>query len=272
MNNVNEKLNRRDAIAKGLKVYWKEKPCPQGHVGWTRIGGGCVECQKTISNNYKRNHKDELVEKRKLYLKSDDGIRAVKEYYERVGKERNRDYIKRRRSTEAFAEIDRVRSREYYHKNKDKLTEKRRVYLQSERVKEMNRVTARKWLDANSDRLRESRREYYRNYMRNRRNNDKDYKVYSRMRDFVRRGVEAINGVKRWRTKDILGYTPAELREHIESLWGDGMSWDNYGEWHIDHIKSIKAHVDEGVTDIRVINALSNLQPLWAFDNLSKGA
>ena len=47
------------------------------------------------------------------------------------------------------------------------------------------------------------------------------------------------------------------------------MSWDNYGEWHIDHKKPISKFKD-GIS-ISTINALSNLQPLWAKDNLSKG-
>lgn len=71
-----------------------------------------------------------------------------------------------------------------------------------------------------------------------------------------------------------LGYSYLDLRSHIESLWLTGMSWDNYGlsGWHIDHVKSIKSFIDEGVTDAKVISSLSNLQPMWAIDNLIKGA
>ena len=46
------------------------------------------------------------------------------------------------------------------------------------------------------------------------------------------------------------------------------MSWDNYGEWHIDHKKPISAfHKD---TPPHIINSLCNLQPLWEIDNLKK--
>ena len=46
------------------------------------------------------------------------------------------------------------------------------------------------------------------------------------------------------------------------------MSWDNHGEWHIDHIKPIsKFSFDD---DIKIINGLNNLQPLWKKDNLIK--
>jgi len=47
------------------------------------------------------------------------------------------------------------------------------------------------------------------------------------------------------------------------------MCWDNYGDWHIDHIIPV-SYFDEN-TPVSVINALSNLQPLWKLDNLSKG-
>jgi len=72
--------------------------------------------------------------------------------------------------------------------------------------------------------------------------------------------------------RDKLGYTPEELVRHIESLFEDGMSWDNHGEWHIDHVKPISAYLDEGVTDPSIVNALGNLRPLWAKDNLVKGS
>jgi len=47
------------------------------------------------------------------------------------------------------------------------------------------------------------------------------------------------------------------------------MSWDNYGEWHIDHIKPVSLF-DE-LENVNVVNSLDNLQPLWASENLSKG-
>tara|TARA_R110001632_G_C11239674_1_gene407566 strand:+ start:241 stop:825 length:585 start_codon:yes stop_codon:yes gene_type:complete len=68
------------------------------------------------------------------------------------------------------------------------------------------------------------------------------------------------------------GYTIGHLREHLQSLFVKGMSWDNKAEWHIDHIKPVSLFIEEGITDPAIINALSNLQPLWAKDNLSKGA
>ena len=47
------------------------------------------------------------------------------------------------------------------------------------------------------------------------------------------------------------------------------MSWDNHGKWHIDHIKPVSKFDKNTLPSI--VNALSNLQPLWAIDNIQKG-
>ena len=53
-----------------------------------------------------------------------------------------------------------------------------------------------------------------------------------------------------------------DLKNYIESLFTEGMSWDNYGEWHIDHITQVISFDKE--TPSNIVNALSNLRPLWA--------
>ncbi len=68
----------------------------------------------------------------------------------------------------------------------------------------------------------------------------------------------------------MLGYTRDELMSKMSSMFECGMSWDNYGEWHIDHIKPVSWFVKSGITDPSIINSLDNLQPLWAKDNFAK--
>jgi len=82
------------------------------------------------------------------------------------------------------------------------------------------------------------------------------------------------NTLKRLGTKkekstiELLGFSAFELKEHIEKQFIDGMSWENYGKWHIDHKLPVSSfNKDEKVC---VVNSLSNLQPLWALDNLKK--
>ena len=73
---------------------------------------------------------------------------------------------------------------------------------------------------------------------------------------------------KQGHTIDMLGYSAIQLKEHIESKFSPGMSWENHGDWHIDHKKPVTAFTDD--TLISEVCSLDNLQPLWAFENLSK--
>jgi len=57
---------------------------------------------------------------------------------------------------------------------------------------------------------------------------------------------------------------------HIEQQFKDGMSWENHGEWHIDHIFPVGLASDEEM--VYKLNHYTNLQPLWAKENLQKGA
>jgi hypothetical protein len=73
---------------------------------------------------------------------------------------------------------------------------------------------------------------------------------------------------------DLLGYSISDLMAHLEKKFAHGMSWENYGQWHVDHIIPLAAHNYETpeCADFKRAWALSNLQPLWALENISKGA
>ena len=58
------------------------------------------------------------------------------------------------------------------------------------------------------------------------------------------------------------------LKKHIEREWKKGMTWDNHGEWHVDHVYPVSRFSKE--TPVSEVCALDNLQPLWGPDNLSK--
>jgi len=97
-------------------------------------------------------------------------------------------------------------------------------------------------------------------------------KVSSRIRGGIRKVL--IGKAKDSRTFDYLNYNKYELASHIESQFVEGMSWDNISEWHIDHIRPVSSFTFKSMDDpeFKACWALDNLQPLWAFDNLSKGA
>ena len=72
--------------------------------------------------------------------------------------------------------------------------------------------------------------------------------------------------------ENLVNYSSADLKQHLENQFVDGMTWKNQGKWHIDHIipKDFFEIKEVGDTEFRMCWRLENLQPLWAFDNLSK--
>jgi hypothetical protein len=69
-----------------------------------------------------------------------------------------------------------------------------------------------------------------------------------------------------------LPYSVDELRSNIEIKFIDGMSWENYGKWHIDHKKPCASFDLTNQDQFLECWSLDNLQPLWASDNCRKGA
>jgi hypothetical protein len=116
---------------------------------------------------------------------------------------------------------------------------------------------------------KDKRREWTRNYRKQRYKNDVNYRV----RVIYYAGLSGrINGYhKQNKTTQYLGCSFEQLRRHLESKFQTGMSWDNYGEWHIDHIIPCSAFDFSQEEDIKKCWHYTNLQPLWAKDNISKG-
>lgn len=72
----------------------------------------------------------------------------------------------------------------------------------------------------------------------------------------------------------LVGYTVDELVQHLEKQFKPGMSWENHGQWHIDHIRPVSSFTFESIHDpaVKKCWALENLQPLWAYENMRKNA
>jgi hypothetical protein len=92
--------------------------------------------------------------------------------------------------------------------------------------------------------------------------------ISRRLRSAFKNHLNRIGKKKDGHTYDQLGYTPSQLIDHIMSHPNWPLVKD--GEWEIDHIFPIKAFIDFGVTDARVVHALDNLRPLSQHDNISK--
>ncbi len=70
----------------------------------------------------------------------------------------------------------------------------------------------------------------------------------------------------------LVGCTPEELRDHIAKHFAAGMSFENYGEWHVDHVRPCASFDLSDLEQVKACFNWRNLRPLWAADNIRKGA
>lgn len=71
---------------------------------------------------------------------------------------------------------------------------------------------------------------------------------------------------------EVLGCNRETFLKHVESKFQDGMSWENYGEWELDHIKPLIRHDLTEPESLKIIGRYDNIQPLWAVENRKKSA
>lgn len=112
-----------------------------------------------------------------------------------------------------------------------------------------------------------------REYMRKRRKEDVGFRLSLNLRDRVSKAVKASGGRKAALTERLVGCSAVALRQHLESKFTSGMTWNNYGfrGWHIDHIIPCSAFDLRDPKQQNLCFHYTNLQPLWAVDNQRKG-
>jgi hypothetical protein len=135
--------------------------------------------------------------------------------------------------------------KQYRQENEKQLKQDRKIWEQNnqEHMKEYNKLNKRK------------------------RRQETEYRLLENLRNRLRR---AIRSKKSDSTLNLVGCDVSALKEHLEKLFLIGMSWDNYGEWHIDHIIPCASFDLSKEEEQRKCFHYTNLQPLWAADNLKK--
>jgi hypothetical protein len=95
-------------------------------------------------------------------------------------------------------------------------------------------------------------------------------RVGHRIRTLIKNQLTANGGRKAVKTEMLLGCTLPEAQAHLEAQFLPGMTWDNHGEWHIDHIRPCSSFDLTDLEQQKQCCHYTNLQPLWAADNLAK--
>lgn len=90
------------------------------------------------------------------------------------------------------------------------------------------------------------------------------------VRGSIRDAISRMGYTKRNRTYEILGCSWEFFKGYIEAKFQDGMTWENRGEWEIDHIVPVSSASTE--EEVLKLNHYKNLQPLWKWQNREKGA
>jgi hypothetical protein len=218
-----------------------------------------IELNKEELDNILKMYNDELLGTHTISLK----IGINKQTINRILKENGVVFGP---SGRRFIGGKKISDKKYRQKNKEYLNKYHKKW--SEDKQEHLREYHQQWRDKNIDK----HREYKRNYEKTRKHNDPTYKLIANFRTAIWTVLKENNMDKYGHYFDILRYSPDELVVHLENQFTEGMTWDNYGEWHVDHRLPITSFKFQEVGDNEFMRCweLNNLQPMWGDENISK--
>jgi hypothetical protein len=161
-----------------------------------------------------------------------------------------------------------VAMKKYFSKPETKERLKKNHKKWSEQNKEHRKQYLKEYREKNINKIRKTKRDYE----RNRKASDPLYKLISNFRTAIYQVLKENRVDKNHSYFDVLRYTPEELIIHLEKQFTDGMTWENYGEWHVDHKLPITSFNIQEMGDEEFMKCwcLDNLQPMWGEENIRK--
>jgi hypothetical protein len=238
-----------------------------------KIASRRVKAKERSKAWYSKNKEKHLRTIKEYNKKNEEDIRAWRKAY----KEENKERIK-------------AKNKEYNDRMKEKRAEKYRLKQETKRLEqEKYNEENREFLEQEKARIEKERAERkkarYRAYFHNnkkecvarnikyhneRSKRDPLFAAKRKLRRAVHSAFYRIKRGKPTNTEKLLGCSYEEAKAHIESLWLEGMNWENHGPkgWHIDHIRPVCSFEED---ELDQINLIDNLQPLWWKDNKEKG-
>lgn len=200
-----------------------------------KLQSSCKECKKKITKEWSFKNKEFF---KKYYSKNKKKI--IK--YQKKWKLKNKEHVKKY-------------TKEYYLKNKE------RKRIQNKQWKLKNKEYGKQWALKNKKKLREQER--------NRRKNNVNHRLAKNYRTAL---CNSLKKNKKLRSVQYLGCTIPEFWKFLEKKFLLGMTKENYGKWHLDHIKPCSSFNQLDPKQRKICWHYTNFQPLWAIDNLKKGS
>ena len=228
------------------------------------------EERKQYNKQYYLDNKEKRRQSNKQYrLNNKEKIRKVqKKYWEKNKKKlilQNRERYRKYYKDPEIKKKLREQEKKSRIKNREKILTYQAKY-RAENREEINRKI-REWYYKNTKKVKERIKIYNKVYR-----NTLHYKIKDNMRKRIKTALKKDGGKKTKRTMKLVGCTVEQLKQYIERQFKPGMSWDQRSLFHIDHIIPCASFDLTKLSQQKKCFHYTNLQPLWAIDNIKKGA
>ena len=193
-----------------------------------------------------------------------------------------REDARKRRLCPKYRDKVNAQKKEDYKKNRDYILKRNKIYREKNR--EVIRAKLRKYYYDNHEKMlasaarsrnkrRKERSQKQYEYKKKRLKTDIAFKITERIRSRINLCLKRYKTIKSQEFKTLLGTNDMQvIWDHLQKQFKKGMTRENHGLWHIDHIRPVSSFdLTKPKEQIKCFH-YTNLQPLWAKENLSKGA
>jgi hypothetical protein len=237
---------RKEAQELGSKLYFTGKPCPKGHLAERQTSStDCKECKRGRDR-----------------AKTLKGWKPAAIQCLQCGAPMITTF-KPGRSPEFCSPECRAAAMRGYRQDWERGNpEKRRAQVSRRRA----------WHKDNKTPLWVAAIRRHSKYISKRRLAEPSFRMSLVLRNRLWSAIRGGRGRKHSSASVLVGCTWNHLRTHLESQFAPGMTWENYGQWHIDHIRPCASFDLTDPEQQKECFHYTNLQPLWALENMKKGA
>ena len=250
-----KKLKYKDLypVINGRKICYKcmiNKPIDRFNLNDKKNRNLCKECKLKKFHQWKLNNPEKY---KNIEIKRKEKIKLENK------KKKEEKQLLREQKLKEFNLKKELRKAELLQKQLDK--EKR-----SEEYKKLLLYwNSDEYKQKKNKRKKERKREIEKNKM----STNPFFAFKKKLRNNIRKAILSRNYSKNSNAAKILGASWNEIYSYFESKFQPGMTWENHGEWHIDHVIPLASAKSE--EELLKLNHYTNLQPLWANENLLKG-